>query len=93
MLLALVAIDNPVARFANGLAVTFPWPGVEVLGVDGRPLKPAVFQFNWLTATGTVVLVAGLISTAALRLPAASPCASTAWPWRESAVPRSLSPC
>ncbi|RCG24512.1 L-lactate permease [Sphaerisporangium album] len=69
VLLALVAIDNPVARAANRLALTFRWPGVEVADVHGRPLSLDVFQFNWLTATGTVVLVAGLVSTAILRLP------------------------
>ena len=70
VLLALVSLDNPVSRLAEGLDTSFSWPGAEVAGLDGRPLRLRVFEFNALTATGTVLLVTGIISAALLRLPA-----------------------
>ncbi|MCO5995506.1 L-lactate permease [Actinoallomurus rhizosphaericola] len=70
VLLALVSLDTPVSRAATRLGVRFSWPGVRVADVHGRPLGLAAFAFDWPAATGTILLLTGLISTVILRLPA-----------------------
>jgi lactate permease len=67
VLLASVSIGGPVARSATGLGVGFRWPGVSV--PRGAPPGLDVFRFDWLNATGTVLLVTGLVSLPVLRLP------------------------
>ncbi|MGI5230923.1 L-lactate permease [Actinoallomurus sp. CA-142502] len=69
VLLAAVSVHGPAARFATGLGVRFSWPGVPVSGVNGTPPGLHVFRFDWLSATGTVLLVTGLLSLPVLRLP------------------------
>ncbi|GAA2428562.1 L-lactate permease [Streptomyces macrosporus] len=47
--------------------VAFPWPGLHVADpVTGEPVKATVYTFNWLPATGTLLLLSGLITAAAL---------------------------
>jgi lactate permease len=48
----------------------FQWPGLEVLNSAGQPLSTATFSFNLFTAGGTVLVIAGIITAALLRVPA-----------------------
>ncbi|MEV5704911.1 L-lactate permease [Actinoallomurus sp. NPDC052274] len=70
VLLALVSLNDPVSRATARLGVRFSWPGVRVVDVHGGPLSLAVFRFDWPTATGTILLLTGLVSTVILRVPA-----------------------
>ncbi|MEV4674905.1 MULTISPECIES: L-lactate permease [Actinomadura] len=45
---------------------TFSWPGLDLTGPTGKPLTLPTFTFNYLTTPGTQMLVAGLITMAAL---------------------------
>ncbi|MEV4004452.1 L-lactate permease [Actinomadura sp. NPDC049753] len=45
---------------------TFSWPGLHLTGPSGKPLALTTFTFNYLTTPGTQMLVAGLITMAAL---------------------------
>ncbi|GAA1888765.1 L-lactate permease [Actinomadura bangladeshensis] len=45
---------------------TFSWPGLDLTGPTGKPLSLPTFNFNYLTTPGTQMLVAGLITMAAL---------------------------
>jgi lactate permease len=47
---------------------TFEWPGLDVRNPDGEPLTSLVFNFNWLPAAGTLMLISGLITMAVLRV-------------------------
>ncbi len=47
---------------------TFAWPGLHVLNAAGKAPDSVMFKANWLTAAGTQLLVAGLITTALLRI-------------------------
>jgi lactate permease len=47
---------------------TFDWPGLDVRSPDGEPLSSLVFNFNWLPAAGTLLLISGLITMAVLRV-------------------------
>ncbi|HEX5979554.1 MAG TPA: L-lactate permease, partial [Thermoleophilaceae bacterium] len=47
---------------------TFQWPGLDVTSPDGEPLTSLTFNFNWLPAAGTLMLISGLITMAVLGL-------------------------
>lgn len=47
---------------------TFAWPGLHVLSSAGKPLGLAEFKFDWLADSGTVLVVAGLLTVPLLRL-------------------------
>jgi lactate permease len=49
--------------------ITFAWPGLHVVTGQGDPLPILTFHFGWLTAAGTSMLIAGLVTMAAIRLP------------------------
>jgi lactate permease len=45
---------------------TFEWPGLDVRSPDGEALSSLTFNFNWLPAAGTLMLISGLITMAVL---------------------------
>ena len=47
---------------------TFQWPGLDVQSPDGEPLSSLTFNFNWLPAAGTLMLISGLITMAVIGL-------------------------
>jgi lactate permease len=47
---------------------TFDWPGLNVQTPDGEAVSSMTFNFNWLPAAGTLMLISGLITMAALGL-------------------------
>jgi lactate permease len=47
---------------------TFEWPGLDVRSPDGEPLDSLTYNFNWLPAAGTLMLISGLITMAVLGL-------------------------
>ncbi|MEU5876179.1 L-lactate permease [Spirillospora sp. NPDC047279] len=47
----------------NGVHV-FTWPGLDVVGPDGKPAAAMTFKFEHLKAAGTILLVAGLLTMA-----------------------------
>jgi lactate permease len=60
-----------IAAVKNWLAespwtTTFQWPGLDVVSPDGEPLSSLTFNFNWLPAAGTLMLISGLITMAVL---------------------------
>ncbi len=46
----------------------FAWPGLDVLTTAGEPQASATFSFGWLPAAGTLMIIAGLITMAVLRI-------------------------
>jgi len=57
-----------VAGALNSVTVLFDWPGLHLLNVSGEPSSLPVFKFNWLSSTGTLLVLAGLITMAILRV-------------------------
>jgi lactate permease len=47
---------------------TFQWPGLDVRSPDGEALTSLTFNFNWLPAAGTLMLISGLITMAVIGL-------------------------
>ncbi|MCH6159132.1 L-lactate permease [Streptomyces marispadix] len=51
-------------------AVLFDWPGLHVADpVTGKPAASTVFNFNWLPATGTMLLLSGVLTALLLAVP------------------------
>ena len=46
----------------------FDWPGLEVLTAQGDPVSSTVFNFNWLPAAGTLMILAGVITAVILKV-------------------------
>jgi lactate permease len=44
------------------------WPGLHVLNAKGKPPASEIYKLNWLTAAGTQLFVAGLLTAAVLRV-------------------------
>jgi lactate permease len=70
VIIALFGIGQiPGVRSALARTVTsFAWPGLHVLTPQGKPVASATFAFGYLTAAGTTLLLAGLITMVVLRL-------------------------
>jgi lactate permease len=72
VVIALFAIAN-ITAVKNALAtspwtVAFQWPGLDLRNSAGDPLSSMTFNFNWLPAAGTLMLIAGLITAVILRV-------------------------
>nr|WP_307834647.1 L-lactate permease [Actinoplanes lichenicola] len=46
----------------------FGWPGLDVLGANGKPLASTTFTLGWLPAAGTLMILAGLLTAMVLRV-------------------------
>ena len=46
----------------------FPWPGLDVLTTAGKAQASATYTFGWLGAAGTLMIIAGLITMAVLKI-------------------------
>jgi lactate permease len=62
----LPAIKSQLAE--SPWTASFQWPGLDVRNPDGDALPSLTFQFNWLPAAGTLMLISGLITMAAIGL-------------------------
>ena len=47
---------------------SFQWPGLDIRSPDGDTLRSLTFQFNWLPAAGTLMLVSGLATMGVIGL-------------------------
>ena len=65
---------GPIKEFLEKGATEFTWPGTgDIQNADGEAPTATTFKFGWLAAPGTLLLVSGLITMAALRVsPAAA---------------------
>jgi lactate permease len=48
--------------------VIFAWPGLHVLGANGKALSSTDFTFGWLPAAGTLMVFAGILTALVLRV-------------------------
>jgi lactate permease len=58
------AVKNKLAE--SPWTTTFQWPGLDVRTPDGEAVSSLTFNFNWLPAAGTLMLISGLITMAAI---------------------------
>jgi lactate permease len=71
IIIAIFAIAqwNPIKTWMadNGI-VEIEWPGLDIQNPAGKEPTAATYNFNWLPAAGTLLLIAGLLTIAVLRL-------------------------
>jgi lactate permease len=60
------AIKDALAK--SPWTTTFDWPGLNVVTPDGEAVSSQTFNFNWLPAAGTLLLISGLLTMAVLRV-------------------------
>ncbi|WP_415853400.1 L-lactate permease [Sinomonas sp. G460-2] len=48
---------------------SFRWPWLDVVGTNGKPVPSQTMRFDHLKATGTLLLISGLITLALYRIP------------------------
>jgi lactate permease len=58
----------PIKDFLAGRTKMFDWPGLHVTNGKGEAVKSVTFKFDWLAAAGTLLLISGLLTMAALRI-------------------------
>jgi lactate permease len=63
-----IAQIGPVKSWLDGTVKEFDWPGLNIVTPDGEAPKSATFTFNYLPAAGTLLLISGLLTMAALRI-------------------------
>ena len=51
-----------VSDLFNAPTRSFRWPGLELETAAGKPSALPVFKFNWLSAAGTLMVIAGLVN-------------------------------
>jgi lactate permease len=60
---------GPLKTFMADHGITkFDWPGLDVLNSKGKAPTSVTYVFNWLPAAGTLLLIAGLLTVAVLRM-------------------------
>jgi lactate permease len=61
---------GPVKTFLSGTDVKIQWPGLdgEVLSRAGRPITSTVYNFQWLSSPGTLLLICGIVVIAAYKI-------------------------
>jgi lactate permease len=60
------AIKEALAK--SPWTTTFDWPGLDVRTPDGEAISSQTFNFNWLPAAGTLLLISGLLTMAVLKV-------------------------
>lgn len=64
----LVSRFGPVASLLSNASLSFPWPGVDVTTADGDVPTAETFAIDLLTAPGSLVFVAALLSIPVLKV-------------------------
>ena len=59
---SLASLVTPLKDFLAERTVAFQWPGLHLLTAKGKPSALPTFNFNWLAAAGTLLVISGLLS-------------------------------
>jgi lactate permease len=56
---------GPAKEFLAGTDVKIPWPGLDgnILNAAGEPITSTVYNFQWLSSPGTLLLICGVLVT------------------------------
>jgi lactate permease len=74
IIIAIFSIAN-IGPVKTALARTpwtgkFQWPGLHILGANGKPLSSITYTIGWLPAAGTLMIIAGILTAFVLNVPA-----------------------
>ncbi|GLY44094.1 lactate transporter LctP family protein [Amycolatopsis sp. NBRC 101858] len=65
-----LAVLPPIKKLLDKATWKFHWPGLNVLGPNGKPVSGNTFSLPFLNTGGTLVLLAGIITAAILAVSA-----------------------
>jgi lactate permease len=67
---AIAPLSHTVSAFLTGSDIHIGWPGLNrnVLSSAGKPVSSTVYNFQWLSSPGTLLLICGIIVAALYRL-------------------------
>jgi lactate permease len=70
IIIAVLAIAQwgPVKDFLAARTTKFDWPGLNIVNDQGEAPTSTQFTFNWAAAAGSLLLISGLLTMAALRV-------------------------
>ena len=63
VLLAVFSIPGPAQRAVDTLTTEFDWPGLHVMTPAGKVPSTITFGIEWVGATGTMLLVTGVLAS------------------------------
>ena len=68
---SLAKLAKPVSSFLTGADVKIAWPGLDgnVLSAAGKPVSSTVYNFQWLSSPGSLLLICGFIVALVYRVP------------------------
>ncbi len=68
---SLAKLAKPVAGFLTGRDVKIAWPGLDqnVLSAAGKPVSATVYNFQWISSPGSLLLICGFITALVYRVP------------------------
>jgi lactate permease len=65
-LYATTAFIGPVQRAVARTGFSFTWPGLHLKDRSGKPLPITMFDFQWLSSSGTILLITGIATACIL---------------------------
>ena len=70
LVFSIARLWGPAKTFLTGTDVKIAWPGLngEVLSAAGKPVTSTIYNFQWLSSPGTLLLICGVLVTALYRL-------------------------
>jgi lactate permease len=63
-----IAQLGPIKDALDSVTKEFTWPGLDVVDPDGEAPSQTAFNFNWLSAAGTLLLISGFVTMAVLKM-------------------------
>jgi lactate permease len=63
-----IAQIGPVKDALTSVTKSFNWPGLHVVSPKGKPSTLTTFKFDWLDASGTLLLITGLLTIPVLKI-------------------------
>jgi lactate permease len=60
------AVKDALAK--EPFTYAFQWPGLDITNPAGDPLSSLTYNFNWLPAAGTLMILAGIITSLILKV-------------------------
>jgi lactate permease len=63
-----IAQFGPIKDALASVGREFDWPGLDITNPDGEAPSQVTFNFNWLSAAGTLLLIAGVLTMLMLRM-------------------------
>jgi lactate permease len=68
ILVFVLAQVGPIKDALTSVTTSYHWPGLTVVSASGKPSTLTTFKFDWLDASGTLLLIAGLLTMPVLKL-------------------------